>query len=380
MRIATPIVERVGRCVRRVASAWRVALVVPVAVGGDVPVTARAIAVGPGESLAVSSSIGGDPRYATAVLLPGPIGSAFAMRHVVRALHERGVRTVVLDPLGMGASARPAGADYSLAAQAVRIRAALDTLGITSVVLVGHGTSATIALRVAADEPLRVRGVLSLSGGPIERQQTDGMRSALLFARLLDTPPGRAIARRRTAEQLRRRSADPAWCTDEVVAAYLAPFQRDAAASLRALRAMGAAGEPTPIADLLSRIRAPVRLLVGDRPTEGRPTHAQVGLLLAATRDARVDTVARAGEMLHEEQPQVVAEAIVALARAAGGLRVAGEDLALEGGVARGAIAVGAEQRHRDADRERQRNRDQRRVLEREGRRGPVQEVDLHRR
>lgn len=290
--------------------------------GPPVPGVSHRVPVAAVETLAVRVAepaerpgrVSGHGSVATAVLLPGPVGSAYAMRRVSAALVANGWRVVVVDPLGMGHSTRPAGADYSLTAQAARVLDALDVLGAGPVVVAGQGTSASIALRLAAARPERVLGVVSIAGGPIDRQATDGVRTALTLGRLLDTPPGRHLVRRRFARALRDRSASGDWVGDESVGAYLEPVLRDVGAALRALGAMGAAVEPEPIATVLPRVRAPVRLLVGSVVTPGAPTGPQLRLLLHAVRDVRVDTVAGAGELLHEERPEAVASAIAGLA------------------------------------------------------------------
>jgi len=48
---------------------------------------------------------------ALGLLLPGPVGSTFSMRKVVRDLQAREIEPLIVDPLGMGASTRPKGAD-----------------------------------------------------------------------------------------------------------------------------------------------------------------------------------------------------------------------------------------------------------------------------
>ena len=62
--------------------------------------------------------------------IPGLFGSRFGFRNVVPRLTEAGYRVIVIEPLGIGSSARPEGSDYSLTAQADRIAVVLDTLGV----------------------------------------------------------------------------------------------------------------------------------------------------------------------------------------------------------------------------------------------------------
>ncbi len=250
--------------------------------------------------------------WPTVVLLSGPLGSAFSMRHVTAALGAHGIATVVIDPLGMGRSSRPRVADYSLTKQAQRVAAVLDTLGVHNVLLVAPGTSATIALHFAADDPARVTGVISLAGGPVDLQRTRAMGMALKLAPLLDNALGRALGRRKFMAGVREQSVSDAWCTKEVMKVYLEPFERDLRGALRTLAAMSEAVEPVPIASRLPQVTARVLLLVGDKPSPNMTTDAQVAVMGQALTTFRVDTVARTGTMLHEERADAVVQAILA--------------------------------------------------------------------
>jgi pimeloyl-ACP methyl ester carboxylesterase len=278
----------------------------------------RRVVVAPAETLSISGQVNTMTRGQVAVLLlPGPVGSAFSMRSVVRELQRLGIEPLVVDPLGMGASTRPRGADYSLSAQATRIAKVLDAelpAGV-SVILAAQGTSASIALHLAATDTTRVRGVISMAGGPIDQQGTAGVRTALTFAALLDNPIGRGLAKRRFVSALRDQSADSRWLTDAVVKQYVAPIENDLRGLLRTLGAMQAAVERYPIASRLPRVTAPVRLLVGDKPSASAPNAAQVLLLQTHLRRLSIDTVRPGGTMLHEERPGDVARAIDEMVR-----------------------------------------------------------------
>ena len=283
---------------------------------------ARRIAVARAETLAVttftpdraSASASSVASRATIVLLPSQIGSVFSMRHITTGLLAHGYSVAVIDALGMGVSARPTVADYSLTAQARRVGALLDSLALRNVVLVGQGTSASIAYRHASHDTARVHGVLSIAGGPVERQATSGVRLALAFSILIDTPIGRAFARRKFASAMREHSMDAQWCTADAMASYLAPYEHDLRGSLRALRAMNDAIESESLVDRLRQIPVPVRLLVGEKPTSDRPTPLQIAMLTTYVSNFRVDTVHAAGAMLNEERASVVVDNIIALA------------------------------------------------------------------
>lgn len=280
----------------------------------------RRVAVAPAETLSVSGGAVGMSRGDVVVLLlPGPVGSAFSMRSVMRELQARGIQPLVVDALGMGASTRPKGADYTLSAQAARIARVLEAElppGV-AVVVAAQGTSATIAFHLAATDTMRVRGVVSIAGGPIDKQGTSGVRTALTFAALLDNSIGRGFAKRRFVSALRDQSADDRWLTNDVVKQYVAPIENDLRGLLRTLGAMQASVEPYPIESRLARISVPVRLLVGDKPSASAPSGAQVALLQTHVKRFAVDTLRPGGTMLHEERAADVARAIEEMVRGA---------------------------------------------------------------
>ena len=93
-------------------------------------------------------------RGPVVVLLHGLGGSIYDWRHLLRPL-SRDHRVVAVDLLGSGESEIPAVEDYSVAAQARRVKGILDHLGIERASLVGNSYGGGIALRFAQDWPER---------------------------------------------------------------------------------------------------------------------------------------------------------------------------------------------------------------------------------
>lgn len=89
------------------------------------------------------------------VLLHGLGGSIYDWRHLLRPLAERH-RVIAMDLLGAGESEIPENEDYSVAAQARRVKGLLDRLGATRATLIGNSYGGGIALRFAQDWPERV--------------------------------------------------------------------------------------------------------------------------------------------------------------------------------------------------------------------------------
>jgi alpha-beta hydrolase superfamily lysophospholipase len=118
------------------------------------------------ESLTVTVSGAGDP----VVLVPGLFGSAFGYRRLIPLLTDAGYRAIVVEPLAIGTSARPEHADYSLTAQADRIAAALDQLGVRHAIVIAHSLGASMAYRMAYRRPDLVRASSRSTGvRPSER-------------------------------------------------------------------------------------------------------------------------------------------------------------------------------------------------------------------
>ncbi len=274
-------------------------------------VQALLVPVAPAESLRVTSAGTGE----TVVLVPGLFGSAFGYRHLLRLLPAAGYRAVVVEPLGIGGSPRPRGADYSLTAQADRIAAALERLGGAPAIVVAHSVGASMALRLAYRHPERVRALISLDGGPAEEAATPGFRRAMRYVPWIKWLGGVKRLRPQLRKDLIAASGDASWVTDEVMDGYTAGAAQDLDGTLLAFLAMSEAREPEALAPRLAAIRCPVRLVLGSAPHKGGVAPAQVELLRARIPSLAIDTVPGAGQYLFEEQPAAVVGVVTELAR-----------------------------------------------------------------
>jgi pimeloyl-ACP methyl ester carboxylesterase len=262
------------------------------------------ISVAPSESLWVADTGTGEP----VVLIPGLFGSGYEFRQVVPRLVSMGRRAIVIEPLGVGRSGRTAGADYSLAAQASRIAAALDSLHVSGAVVVAHSVASSIALRLALQRPDLVGAVVSLEGGVAESATTPGFRRALKFAPLLKLF-GLGMVRGKIRKQLIEASGNPSWVTDSVVREYTVAAARDLGATLRAYQAMGRSVEPDSLAPRLPRVSCPVLLVLGAAPHASGPPPGEVTLLESIPVFA-TDAIPGVGHFPQEEAPEAVAAAV----------------------------------------------------------------------
>lgn len=264
----------------------------------DIPLT-------PAESVHVTVSGQGNP----VVLLPGLFGSAFAFRNLTPLLVDAGYRTIIVEPLGLGASARPRDADYSLAAQARRVAAALDSLRVGSALVIAHSVGASVAYRVAVHRPDLVAGILSLDGGPAEAIGTPAFRRAMRFARVIRMG-GVRLVRYQIRRRLAGASGDATWVTEEVVDGYTADAARNLGATLAVFAEMAKAKEPYRLAPLLPRVLCPVRLLIGTVEDRGGISPEETALLRNTLPALTVENLPGVGHFIYEERPQAVLDAL----------------------------------------------------------------------
>jgi pimeloyl-ACP methyl ester carboxylesterase len=248
------------------------------------------------------------------VFIPGLFGSAYSYRHVMMQLDSAGYRSIVVEPLGMGSSSRPADADYSLTAQADRVAAAMRTLGVDRGVLVAHAVGASIAMRIAYRHPEMVRGVVSIEGGPGETGMTPGFRRWMKLVPVAKMIDGRRMMAGMIYREMKSLSADDSWVTQSVVQAYTRGMAQDYRGTLTAYQGMARAEEPEALRDNLKAIGCPLVLLVGDTGHDQGPSEEEVALLAERVPSFAVDTVAASGFFIQEEQPLAVANAVDGLA------------------------------------------------------------------
>jgi pimeloyl-ACP methyl ester carboxylesterase len=273
--------------------------------------TVQTIAVAPAESIAVTVVGHGEP----VVFIPGLFGSAFAFRNIAPRLAEAGFEAVIIEPLGIGGSARPRSADYSLTAQAARVAAVLDTLGLRDAVVVAHSIGGSIAFRLAFHRPDLVAGIVSIEGGPAEEATTSGFRFAMHFAKLLRFG-GSRLLRSQVDREMKQASGDSSWVTDAIVTGYTADAARDFTATLNAFQGMAESHEPAePLSAELHRIRCPVVLLLGTAPHSSGVPPTEVALLRDSLPALAVDSIAGVGHFVFEENPDTVVDVVRKLRR-----------------------------------------------------------------
>ena len=144
---------------------------------------------------------------------------------VVRRLHSRPV--AALDQRGHGESDTPLGSDFSVAACADDVVAALDHLGWPTAVVVGHSWGGSVALSAAARHPSRISAAVLIDGGlwsPSGLGPRDEIRARL-------TPPALGLAAEDLWARIRQGELGNGWSAERQGA--LAPtFVADGAGNL----------------------------------------------------------------------------------------------------------------------------------------------------
>lgn len=269
----------------------------------------QAIEVAPEQVLTVISAGSGDP----VVLLPGLSGCAYGYRKIVSPLQDSGFQTVIIEPLGIGSSSRPEKADYTMTAQADRVAAVMDSLEIFDAIIVGHGVSASIVLRLAYRRPDLVRAVISVEGGPNESTATPTMERSLKFASVVAKLGGGRLLRARFKSNLEEASGDRSWIDRRTVGRYLKNIDGDLNVFISAMRAMARSTETESLRDNLVNISCPVLLLAGQAPHSGSVTDDEIDILREGLSRFSFQPVPDAGHFIFEEQPEVVIAAIKSL-------------------------------------------------------------------
>jgi len=277
---------------------------------------ARRIAVAPAESIQVTAA--GPSMGPTVVIIPGLVSPAYAFRKVLPPLAEAGVHAVVVEPLGVGHSSRPGNADYSHTAQAHRVAAVMDSLGLKHAVIMGHAVGTAVVLRLALARPDLVRGLMLLEGGALESAAVPGVKKAIQFSFLVRIFAGRGRIRKEVRKALIASSGDASWVTDSLVERYTEGAAGDMGAVLRALKGMQRSVEPDSLAPRLSEIHVPVLLMLGGAAHEAGPSTGRVHTLERRIPQLRERVVFGAGLHIHEEQPAVVVEELLRLVHEGG--------------------------------------------------------------
>ncbi|UUY01751.1 haloalkane dehalogenase [Svornostia abyssi] len=243
------------------------------------------------------------------LLVHGQPTWGYLWRRVLDELVARGLRCVVPDHAGFGRSDKPLDISwYSYARHADNLAALLDDLDLRDVTLVVHDWGGPIGLRVAVDQPHRIRKMVLMDTGLVTGHQrmSETWLAFRAFVGSTDVlPVGELVA-----AGCRRH------VPDEVKAAYDAPFADPAGqAGVRAFPELvpqhpGAPGaaENRRIQEMLARDARPKLVLWGEHdPVFPVATGRRIAERLGARLD---EVVLGAGHFLQEDAGDQVGRSI----------------------------------------------------------------------
>jgi len=204
-------------------------------------------------------------------------------------------RVIAFSQRGHGDADKPTDG-YGVDALAADVVALLDALELPAAILVGHSMGSAVALRVAATDPERVRGLAligafaSLHDNPGVIELWEGVVSTL------EDPVDEGFIREFQRSTLGR----------EVPAEFFEMVVRESQKlPAHVWRALFAGFVASDLRPNLAAVRAPTLVLWGD--ADGFCSRAEQDRLLAAVPSAALTAYAGGGHALHWEQPERVA-------------------------------------------------------------------------
>lgn len=281
----------------------------------DEPATAqRLVPLADGRRVRVVE-VGDAPGAPTILFVHGWCCSAFTWRHALPAAAAAGYRAVAVDLRGHGASDKPLEPElYTLPALGRHLLDILDALGLERALVVGHSMGGAVAVRAALDEPERIAGLVLVS--PVAFGAVPLMKLVHWLTPSVVEPAlarGSRSAVARLAVRVTLRLASGRWRRPDprVVDEYWAPARSPefVRAMVRVAHAFDwSPGRP----EELERVRCPTTVLFGTRDVLVRGGRAE--RYVRCIPGARLLTVRGGGHVLPEEEPELVAAAVSALA------------------------------------------------------------------
>ncbi|MGW8742167.1 alpha/beta fold hydrolase [Streptomyces sp. NPDC055794] len=255
----------------------------------------------------------GPPQAPPLLLVHGTGASGASWDPVIPALAARH-HVVRVDLPGCGQS--PPAESYDVPAQADRVAALLDHLGLRSVTVAGHSSGGYVATALAERRPDLVGAVALVSTGP----GMDAFRTQPLVLRLLLGPPfGRLLWSRRTDTMIRKGIGATAARPVDVPDGMIGDLRNTTYRAFRTLsrRNIAYITERT-VPERLAALRLPVLAVFGDADPRWDPSSAH---RYGAVPGTRVEMLPGVGHLPPLEAPAATAELLLRFAAMAPAFR-----------------------------------------------------------
>ncbi|MFE1599669.1 alpha/beta fold hydrolase [Methylobacterium sp. ID0610] len=233
------------------------------------------------------------------------------------ALASRTYRVIIFDRPGYGYSARPRGRIFSPGDQARLFAQALETLGVTRPILLGHSWGASVATAWALQRPGDVRGLVLESGYYHPSPRLDVWMAAALGLPVLGDIVRQTVAAsvaRLMWPRMRRKLFWPARVPDAFLSFPLSMALRPS--QIRASAAESALMIPSAFVlnRRYARLRVPVALVAGAGDQMVEP-QAQSVMLHRRIPHSLLCVVPGCGHMVHQTAPSTLLRVVAELHR-----------------------------------------------------------------
>ena len=215
-------------------------------------------------------------------------------------------RVIRIDLLGHGQSAKPSGGGYTIPQQAHRVGQALDQLGVSHAIVVGHSTGGYVATSLAEQRADLVTAIALIDTGPrLEDFTSDGPAGKILLAPVL----GQLVWRLRT-DGIIRRGLSSAFAPGFTIPQQLVDDTR--AMTYHALTATSRASDDylnqRQLPDRLAGLGRPLLVIFGEQDQRWHPSSAS---LYRVVTGARIELLPGVGHSPMIEGPQRTAALLV---------------------------------------------------------------------
>ena len=250
------------------------------------------------------------------LLLHGTGASTHSFRDLLAPLAEH-FTVVIPDLPGHGFTANPPASSYTLPGMGRAVQALLVELRVTPDLVAGHSAGAAVLIRMALEQAIHPKAILSLNGALLPFRNSEGhWWSGLARLLLMNPMVPRLFAWQATDTARVEKLIQGTGSTigPEGLALYGRLFREPA--HVGGALAMMANWDLRALRDMVAHLDVPLILAAGERDTTVEPHVAET--IAARAPKATIRTLPALGHLAHEERPEVVIALILEIARAHG--------------------------------------------------------------